>query len=274
MQALASLRQQSRIRDVLHGDDEPVAVATLTALGTAADNRFHPLLEELMRDAGRPTAVRREAVRALGQSLPGAETLLAAAKSGEYDPLLKEALAGVLHAAQWRSIREPAAALFPLPPGRDSEPLPPLADLLARTGDIEKGRIVFHSTGLCHKCHIVNGLGREIGPNLSEIGKKLPKQALFESILYPSAGISHNYETWSVVTTDGLVLTGLLVNDTTAEIQIKDENALVHTVKAEQIELRQKQDVSLMPADLQKVMSAAELVDVIEYLTTLQVRTE
>ena len=61
---------------------------------------------------------------------------------------------------------------------------------------------MFHTTGTCIQCHQVNGLGKEVGPNLSEIGKKLTKQALFESILYPSAGISHNFETW-VVGDDG-----------------------------------------------------------------------
>ena len=85
-------------------------------------------------------------------------------------------------------MRKAAEELFPLPASRDSEPLPPLAELLNRKGDVAMGRIVFHSTGTCTKCHVVNGLGREIGPNLSEIGKKLAKPAMFESILYPSAG--------------------------------------------------------------------------------------
>ena len=36
------------------------------------------------------------------------------------------------------------------------------------------------------------------------------------------------------------------------------------------IEERKQQEISLMPADIQKLMSAQELVDVVEYLTTLR----
>ncbi len=40
--------------------------------------------------------------------------------------------------------------------------------------------------------------------------------------------------------------------------------------KAAEIEEKVKQSISLMPADLQKVMSVKELIDVVEYLTTLK----
>ena len=41
----------------------------------------------------------------------------------------------------------------------------------------------------CSKCHQINGTGTDFGPNLSEIGAKLAKKALYETILDPSAGI-------------------------------------------------------------------------------------
>jgi putative heme-binding domain-containing protein len=145
-----------------------------------------------------------------------------------------------------------------------------VSELLERAGDVAKGRIVFHSTGTCTKCHVVNGLGQNVGPDLSEIGKKLSKPAFFESILYPSAAISHNYETWTVVDTNGNVTTGLLISETPDQIQLKDEKALVRTIRIADIEERKKQEISLMPADIQKLMSAQELVDVVEYMTTLK----
>ncbi|MGD9854149.1 MAG: PVC-type heme-binding CxxCH protein, partial [Planctomycetaceae bacterium] len=271
---LLTRAQQQPLRGVVFGDDLPAAESVLEALATAASGRSGPLLTELLNDEDRPIAVRRAAARALGRNKNGAQQLRGLAEQGGYDERLGPAIAGALHAADDPNIREAAAKLFPLPAAKDSEPLPPLSELLGQKGNIEKGRIIFHSTGTCTKCHIVNGLGREVGPNLSEIGKKLSKPAMFESILYPSAGLSHNYESWTLVTADGEIVTGLLVSETDDEVQIKDVNALVRTVKTGDIELKKKQDVSLMPADLQKVMSAEELVDVVEYMTTLTVRTQ
>ncbi|MBX3438315.1 MAG: dehydrogenase, partial [Planctomycetaceae bacterium] len=266
--------QEQPLRDVVFGEDVIAAESALEALATAASRRSLPLLTELMNDDDRPIAIRRAAVRALARNKNGSQQLRELAESGGLDERLGPAIASALHAAADPEIRAAASRLFPLPAAKDSEPLPALSELLNRKGNIEKGRIVFHSTGTCTKCHIVNGFGREVGPNLSEIGKKLSKPALYESILYPSAGISHNYESWSIVTGDGQILAGLLVSETDDEVQIKDIDAIVRTVKTDDIELRKKQDVSLMPADLQKVMSADDLVDVVEYMTTLTERSE
>ena len=79
---------------------------------------------------------------------------------------------------------------------------------------------------------------------------------------------------WTVLTEDGQVIDGLLVSETADQIQLKDAKAIVHSVKTADIEARKKQDVSLMPADLQKVMSAQDLVDVVEYMTTLKERRQ
>lgn len=262
--------QLALIRDAIHSSDPVVADETLTALATAADARTVDLLLATVADTGCPPNVRRGAIRAAGAVRAGAQALQKLAESGSYDALLKESLAATLHTARWQDVKEQALALFPVPAGRDSEPVPPIAQLVEQTGDVARGRIAFHSTGTCAKCHVVNGIGLNIGPELSEIGKKLSKQALFESILYPSAAISHNYETWAVLDHNGNVTTGLLVSETPAEVQIKDEKALVRTIQTSDIEERRKLDISLMPADLHKILSVQELVDIVEFMTTLQ----
>lgn len=264
-------RQQGRlIRGALRGDDPETTNATITALSTAADGRAVGLLLELASDEGRPLELRRQAVKGLGGIRQGAVNLSDLAENGNYDPALKDALAATLHTVQWNDIKEKAARLFPLPEGKDAEPLPPVEELLTRQGDVTHGRIVFNTTGTCAKCHVVDGIGKEVGPNLSEIGRKLSPVAMYESILFPSAAISHNYETWTVLTTEGDVVTGILVSETPDEIQLKDEKALIRTIRVEDIDERRQQNISLMPADLQKVMSAEDLVDVVQYLTTLR----
>ena len=94
--------------------------------------------------------------------------------------------------------------------------------------------------------------------------------ALLESVLFPSAGISHNYESYVAALVDGTVLTGLMISQTPDSVTIRNTEAIDRTVKRSEIEELKKQTISLMPADIQKTMTAAELVDVIEYLTTLR----
>ena len=253
----------------IHGDEKR-AMATVTVLGLTADGHAVGLLIDPVKDAKVAIDIRRAAAKALGNIRYGSQELAKLAEESKVAPELKDVVAATLHGVQWGDIKEKAAKLYPLPPGKDSEVIPPLTELAKRNGDVANGRIVFNTSGTCNKCHIVNGIGRDVGPNLSEIGKKLSKQALFESILYPSAGISHNYEQWSVTTVDGQTFAGLQISSTDTETQIKDINALVKTFKAAEIEEKKQQSVSLMPADLQKVMSVKEMTDVVEYLATLK----
>jgi hypothetical protein len=51
---------------------------------------------------------------------------------------------------------------------------------------------------------------------------------------------------------------------------LKDAESIQHTLKTADLEELKKLPTSLMPADLQKLLTAEELVDVVEYLTTLK----
>ncbi|MEZ6111521.1 MAG: c-type cytochrome [Pirellulaceae bacterium] len=126
------------------------------------------------------------------------------------------------------------------------------------------------TTATCGKCHKVRDEGKEVGPELSEIGSKLSRDALYVAILDPSAGISHNYETYTVLLDNGTVVTGLMVSETDEAVTIKTAEAILRTFKQDEIEEMIKQKVSLMPSNLQQTMSVQDLVDVVEYLTTLK----
>ena len=270
VRALLSRGQQKRLAEAARGEDSKLATATVTAIGLAADGRARGLLTQLMNDEAAGLDVRRAAIRGLGNIRQGAEELNKLAQERKFDPALKDAFASTLASVQWNDIKQQAAKVFPAPPSKNNEPVPPLDQLVQRKGNVAEGRVVFNTTGTCNKCHVVNGIGREIGPNLSEIGKKLSRQAMFESILYPSAGISHNFESYTVITTNGEVLTGLIVSDTADELTLKDSNGLTRTLKKSDVEEKKKQQVSLMPADLQKLVTVQELVDMVDYLQTLK----
>jgi putative heme-binding domain-containing protein len=183
---------------------------------------------------------------------------------------LEIAAGSVLSVSTAKDIREAAARLFPPPTGKDKTPIPAISDLVKRQGNAGNGKLVFAKQGTCAKCHQINGEHKNVGPDLSEIGKKLAKEALYEAILYPSASIAHNYETWLVETKKGTQAQGLLVSKTAEEITIKDAESIVRTFKTAEVDTITRSPISLMPADLHLLMTTQELVDVVEYLVTLK----
>ncbi|MFK7766281.1 MAG: PVC-type heme-binding CxxCH protein [Mariniblastus sp.] len=232
-------------------------------------------LSGVAKREGIDTEARTYAIQRLGETRSGAGDMLwwidqEKQGKGKIAPVIMPAIKAALHRARWPEVRAKATELFPIAATKDNRSLPPMNKLAELTGDVANGKVIFDGVGTCAKCHIVAGKGIEVGPDLSEIGSKLTKQAMYESILFPSAGISHNYENWAVIKDDGQMITGVLLGETDAEIQIKDEKGIKHTIPMESVDEKRRQKLSLMPADLHKEMSTQELVDLVEYLVGLK----
>ncbi len=268
--ALLELKQWSLLTSALTGMDAAAAIATAEVMGNSANGAIAGPLLAVINASDVSIDVRRAAVKAASRVNNAAMELVKLADEEKLDPELTQAVAAALHSAPSRQAREQAARLFPLPPSKDNIPTPPISELLALKGDAVNGRLVFFTTGTCHKCHVVAQMGREIGPGLDEIGSKLSREAMFESVLYPSAGISHNYEAWTVVLNSGTTVTGLLTSQTDDSVSIRGDDAIIRMFKKSEIEELVKQKISLMPADLQKTMTTQELADVVEYMQSLK----
>ena len=204
------------------------------------------------------------------RSQPGAQQLVRIALDKKLPEELKAAASAGLHQAPWKDIKAQAVILFPLPPIKGNVAIPSITELVKRKGDVPRGTGIFAKAGTCANCHLVNGEGKEVGPDLSEIGKKLSREALYESILYPSAGISHNYESYVVETKAGTSLVGLKISETPEEVQIKAADSIVHKIKKKDIDTITKSPISLMPADLHKELTLQDLADVVEYMVSLK----
>lgn len=271
VRVLLSRKQGPLLQSGLTAKSAEQSTGTARALANAGDARATTILRPLVDDARQPLAIRREAVRGVVRgSKNGAQVILDRVRKKTLPLELKQAAGAALTTSAVPAIRQQAVGLFPLPPGKNNKPLPPIAALVKRKGNVATGKKLFATIATCAKCHKVDGKGKEVGPDLSGIGKKLSRVALLESVLFPSAGISHNYESYVAALVDGTVLTGLMISQTPDSVTIRNTEAIDRTVKRSEIEELKKQTISLMPADIQKTMTAAELVDVIEYLTTLR----
>jgi len=270
IRTLLSKQQRALIIGGLSHKDPELAGATAQALGYSANGGIVDILLPLMDDAERPLQLRRQAVLSIAKIRNGALELVKRAQAGKLAKPLKPAAAAALHSSSFNDVKQQALKLFPLPPSKGNKPLPSLAELVKMKGDVKNGRVVFNTTATCAKCHVVNDMGKEVGPNLSEIGSKLSRQAFYDSILFPSAGISHNFETYTLVLESGNVVNGILTSRTPDTVTIKDVEAITRTFKTSDIEVMKKENTSLMPADIQKLVTAKELVDIVEYMSTLK----
>lgn len=245
--------------------------ALVKLIAAAGEPALQPLLENLVTGKIGAAATRKEAVRALAHSQNGARFLLTLARSGELPPALRLTASFELNRVPWPDLKAEAAELLPLPTAANAEPLPPISELVKRRGDPARGRQLFmESAAACATCHQINGLGQDFGPKLSEIGTKLGKDALYQAILDPSAGISFGYEAWNLQLADGGEAFGLIVSETAGEVALKTQNGITTNYKKSEIVRRQKMSASIMPAGLHLALSTSDLVDLVEYLSSLK----
>ena len=263
------------LQGVLQGSNLVAALKTAEVLGNTADHETTGLLLPVVSDTERDWALRKQAVRSLAQTEQGATALLQLAKEEKLGDDLKFTASAELNRVRWPDIKAEAAKLLPPAQGQNTQPLPPMSELLKIKGTAANGAKVFSSpTAGCANCHRIKGQGIDVGPDLSEIGTKLAREALYESILDPSAGISFGYEAWQLELTSGDEPYGLIVSDTADEIALKAVGGIVTRYKKTAVRKREQMKLSIMPAGLQQAMTTQELVDLVEYLLSLKKPSE
>lgn len=261
------------LRTLLRSTNTMEAAKAVEAMGNTGEKRVVPLLLPLIHSQALEILVRKQAVRALVRTSDGARAVLEAAKDGSLAEDLKLVAGTDLAAVRWPEIKSAAAAILPPPAARDAQPLPPLAELLRMNGDAARGAQVFASEGpQCSTCHRIHGQGTDVGPDLSEIGTKLGKDAIVDAILDPSAGISFGYEAFELELKSGDEAFGLLASETAEEVAIKDTRGVVTRHRKSDIVSRRQMKLSIMPADLQLTMTTQDLVDLVAFLSSLKKR--
>src|SRR5262249_55378748 len=173
-------------------------------------------------------------------------------------------------------------ALLAVVPLAAGEPGPPAGSVAAREeyarfalatgGDAVRGRAVFDDPegAGCIRCHRVRGAGGEIGPDLSNIGGKFAREHLIESVLEPSRQIVEGYQSTTLTTRDGRVLSGLVKGETAERLTLVDAEAREQVVRKSDVAERRFADLSIMPEGLAPEVSRRQFADLIACLEALR----
>ena len=258
-----------RFAALVHGQDEVSTRRALAVLGRNFTPQVDSIVVGVVLDTKRSVALRRWAVQTMGNGSAATQRLLRLVQAGQLPNELKPAAAGVLFSAN-AAVRD-SAAKYLIPPAittADGKTLPSLGLLAARTGEAAAGRAVFQRA--CAACHVAQGAGVDFGPNLTEIGDKLPKSGLYMAILDPSAGVAFGYEGYNVRTRDGQQHLGYIASETADELVVRMIGGIDRRVAKRTVVERKRLDGSLMPQGLERAMTEGELVNLVEYLSMLR----
>lgn len=249
--------------------DKEMAKHAIDALARQATKEALQVLKQGVHDKNLEIHWRQDIVAALASSRPGSVWLLE--NSQELEPPLRAEAIRWLRNSPFQDLRSKALAMFPVTKLNPRQ-LPEIAQLVQRRGDREHGRrLFFENKDLgCARCHKVNGQGGQIGPDLSAIGSKASRENLLESILYPDKAIAEQFVQWVVETKQGVLVQGILLEETQQHVVLRDANGKDWKIAKEDIMERAKSQRSLMPGDLVQYMTDQDLLDLVEFLQTLR----
>jgi cytochrome c oxidase cbb3-type subunit 3 len=144
-------------------------------------------------------------------------------------------------------------------------------------GNAAHGKELFYGSAVCSTCHMIQGKGGRLGPDLSTTGSARSTDYLVESVRNPSRRLaqgiseamkefSQEYETVTVVTAEGTKFMGVVLNEDHFTLQMMDTREQLHLFEKDKLRSLEKSRESLMPAYDQKTLSDKDLQDVIAYL--------
>ena len=151
-------------------------------------------------------------------------------------------------------------------------PSDPLADFRQSLagGNAAEGRRIFmeKAEASCIRCHKVKNDGAEVGPNLTDVGKRQTREYLLESIVNPNAKIAAGFETVIVTARDGAIHAGILKSETRDTLILMPPTGTALKLNKAEIQKRESGPSGMPP--LGAVLTRRELRDLVEYLTSLK----
>jgi putative heme-binding domain-containing protein len=207
--------------------------------------------QEILAAALRTRSATEAVLEALERQVVMPSELPAVVRSGLAqlrDAQLKERAAKVLAAAQ-SADRPRVVAKY--------------QNAIRMSGDQGRGAALFKQH--CLACHVIQGTGVRVGPDLSGVGSRR-NDILLVDILDPSRNVTPDFTSYIAATKQGQVLTGLISAETRDTIVLRRAGGEVDVVVRDAIEELRSTGKSLMPDGIEEQLGLQQLADVLEFL--------
>ena len=297
-QALAQMVEESRARATDEKLPVDKRVAAVRSLGLASSEVAEEILTELL-DSRQPREVQVAAIQAMGRFQADWVANAIVESWGGFTPKVRGEAAEALFARTERlptlleaiededilpsqldparvqfllshadeKIREAAQELLGgIALARREEVVQRYGDVLAVKGDAALGKEVFKAE--CSTCHLLEGVGYDLGLPLDAIQNKGP-EAILLAVLDPNRDVLPQYLNYVVVTDDGLSVTGMIDSETATSINLKRAEGESDTVLRTNIDEMVNTGISIMPEGLEEQVDKKEMADLIAYLMSL-----
>ena len=147
-------------------------------------------------------------------------------------------------------------------------------------GDAAHGKQLFYGDANCSGCHMVEGKGGRLGPDLTTVGSARAADYIVDSVRHPSRRLAQGlleatkefpqeYETVTVVTADGKEIKGVALNEDSFSVQLMDASEQVYMFEKDKLRSFEVSRVSMMPVYDSTLLSDKELQDIVAYLLSV-----
>ncbi len=243
----------------------PAAVqsAAVTALARTSDKSAPAALVSAF-GAASPALRTRILDAILSRSAWHTELLAAIEKgtipAGQIDAARRQQLVGSPNA----TVRQQAEKLFAGGSPDRAKVIEDYKSALGLKGDKTRGKAVFAKS--CAACHVLEGTGHAVGPDLAALANKSPLYLLSE-ILDPNRNLDSRYTEYQAITKDERTISGILAAETATSITLRGQQAKEDTILRSDLHTLRGTAKSLMPEGLEKDVSKQDMADLVAYLT-------
>lgn len=138
---------------------------------------------------------------------------------------------------------------------------------LQMKGDIESGKKVYVEN--CSKCHMLQGTGFAVGPDLSTVSNAGAEKILV-NVLDPNREVNPQYMNYTIETDDLATHSGVIASESATSITLKRANGETDTILRVNIENIRSENLSIMPEGWEEAINKQQMADLIAYLTSIK----